>query len=58
MHKARVVGLGEEIAQAICDRGWQNPRFGADKRLGTVDARRAADDVADPHQLACSVGDQ
>jgi hypothetical protein len=55
-HTARVAGLGEGIAQAVCDCGWQSPRFGADKRLGTMDARQTAEDAADLHQRDCSLG--
>lgn len=56
-HKARVVDLGEGIAQAVCDCGWQSPRFGADKRLGTMDALQAAEDAADLHCWDSSLGD-
>ena len=57
-HTTRVVGLGEGIAQAVCDCGWQSPRFGTDKRLGTMDALQAAEDAADVHEWDCSLGGQ
>jgi hypothetical protein len=49
-HGTRVTGLGEGIAQAVCDCGWHIRRFGHDKRLGTTDAEQAPEDAADPHQ--------
>ena len=58
VHTTRVVGLGEGIAQAVCHCGWTSPRFGADKRLGTMDALQAAEDAAHLHQWDCSLGDQ
>jgi hypothetical protein len=33
-----------------------NPRFGADKRLGTMDALQTAEHAADLHQWDCSLG--
>jgi hypothetical protein len=57
-HHTRVVGLGEGLAQAECDCGWRSPHFGADKRLGTMDALQAAEDTANLHQWDCSLGDQ
>jgi hypothetical protein len=57
-HATRVVGLGEGIAQAVCECGWRGPRFGADKRLGTMDALQAAADAADLHQWDCSLSGQ
>jgi hypothetical protein len=54
-HTTPVVELDEGIAQAVCDCGWQSPRFGADKRLGTMDALQAAEDAADLDQWDCSL---
>ena len=57
-HETRIIGLGEGIAQAVCDCGWESPRFGADKRLGTMDALQAATEAADLHQWERSVSDE
>lgn len=55
-HASRIVSLGEGIAQAVCECGWRSPRFGVDKRLGTMDALQAAEEAADMHQWDCSLG--
>ena len=55
-HVTRIVDLGEGVAQAVCECGWSSPRFGADKRLGTMDALQAAEDAADLHQWDRSLG--
>ena len=55
-HVTRIVGVGEGSARAACECGWSSPRFGADKRLGTMDALQAAEDAADLHQWDCSLG--
>jgi hypothetical protein len=57
-HTTRVVGLGEGIAQAVCDCGWTSPRFGEEKRLGTMDALQAAKDAADVHAWDTSLADE
>jgi hypothetical protein len=57
-HKTRVVGLGEGIAQAVCDCGWRSERFGEQKRLGTMDALQAAQDAADLHQWDSTFADE
>ena len=54
-HEARVIGLGEGIAQAVCACGWHSDRFGAEKRLGTMDALQAAQDAADLHEWDSSL---
>ena len=55
-HLTRIVGVGEGVAQAVCECGWSSARFGEDKRLGTMDALQAAEDAADLHQWDCSLG--
>jgi hypothetical protein len=56
-HTTRVVGLGEGIAQAVCVCGWQSPRFGEEKRLGTMDALQAAREAGDLHEWDSAMGD-
>jgi hypothetical protein len=56
-HTTRVVGLGEGIAQAVCICGWRSTEFGAQKRLGTMDALQAAEEAGDLHEWECSLGD-
>jgi hypothetical protein len=56
-HSTRVVGLGEGIAQAVCVCGWNSEQFGAQKRLGTMDALQEAADAADVHEWECSLAD-
>ena len=56
-HSTHVIGLGEGIAQAVCDCGWGSERFGSNKRLGTTDALESAKDAADVHEWESSLND-
>lgn len=48
-HHTQVVELGEGVVQAACSCGWRSPRYGEDKRTGTMDALQQARDAADLH---------
>lgn len=56
-HTTHVIGLGEGIAQAVCDCGWNSVRFGAEKRLGTMDSLQRATDAADLHEWESSLSE-
>lgn len=54
-HQSAVLELGEGCVQAACSCGWRSAVFGADKRMGTMDARQQADDARDLHEWDMSL---
>jgi hypothetical protein len=57
-HCTHVIGLGEGIAQAVCDCGWGSERYGSNKQQGTMDALEHAKDAADLHEWEFSLGER
>jgi molybdopterin synthase catalytic subunit len=49
-HRTTVVELGEGVTQAVCSCGWRSDSFGANKKIGTMDALQQAKDAADLHE--------
>ena len=54
-HVTAVLELGEGRVQVQCSCGWRSAVFGADKRLGAMDALQAAKDAADLHEWDSSL---
>ena len=54
-HLTAILELGEGQVQAGCSCGWRSAVFGADKRLGAMDARHHAADAADLHEWDTSL---
>ncbi len=54
-HVTTVLELGEGRVQAACSCGWRSAVFGADKRLGAMDARQHAEDARDLHEWDVSL---
>jgi hypothetical protein len=49
-HDIVIDTLAEGQTQGRCSCGWRCERFGADKRIGTMDALQQARDAGDLHQ--------
>jgi len=54
-HVTSVLEMGEGRVQTRCSCGWRSAVFGADKRLGVMDALQAAEDAADLHEWDISL---
>jgi hypothetical protein len=54
-HLTTIRDLAEGRVQAACSCGWRSPVFGADKRLGAMDARQHAEDARDLHEWDASL---
>ena len=54
-HRIAILERGEGRVQASCSCGWRSAIFGADKRLGVMDALQQAADAADLHEWDVSL---
>jgi hypothetical protein len=54
-HRTAVLERGEGRVQASCSCGWRSAIFGADKRLGAMDALQQAADAVDLHEWDASL---
>ena len=54
-HFTAILERGEGRVQASCSCGWRSAIFGADKRLGAMDALQQAADAADLHEWDSSL---
>jgi hypothetical protein len=54
-HRTAILERGEGRVQASCSCGWRSAIFGADKRLGAMDALQQAADTVDLHEWDSSL---
>jgi len=54
-HRTAILERGEGRVQASCSCGWRSAIFGADKRLGAMDALQQAADAVDLHEWDASL---
>jgi len=54
-HRTAILERGEGRVQAICSCGWRSAIFGADKRLGAMDALQQAAHAVDLHEWDASL---